>query len=135
MVQHPLDKKNGYITLMSVLIVSSIGVSIALSLVLLGLGSSKSSLALERSTEARGLANACAEQALQEIRNSTAYTGTGNLTLGQGTCVYTVTDMGAETRLITATGQVNETIRKLKITIDVINPQINISSWQELADF
>ena len=139
MVQLPCVKKiksiNGYITLMSVLIVSSIGVAITLSLVLLGLGSSKSSFSIERSAEARALANACSEQALQEIRNLTAYVGSGNLNLGQGACTYTVTDTGGETRLIMATGQVGSVIRKVKVTIDAINPQINILTWQELADF
>jgi len=26
-------------------------------------------------------------------------------------------------------------IRKVKVTIDAINPQINVTSWQEVADF
>lgn len=139
MVQPRLDDKyrqaHGYITLLSVLIISAIGLAVTISLILLGLGSGQSSLTLAKSAQAKALANACAEQALQAIRNSISFTGAGNLSLGVGSCNFTVTNTGGQTRLIVSTGQTDETIRKVKIIVSQINPQINISSWQELADF
>lgn len=139
MVQPPSDEKlirrNGYITLLSVLIISSVGLAITVSLILLGLGSSKSSFTIERSAQAKALAGACVEQALQEIRDSVAFSGTGNLTLSHGNCTFTVTSAGGENRSIISSGQVGTVIRKARITLSQINPQINVSSWQELADF
>jgi len=125
----------GYITLISVLVVGAVGVAIATSLILLGIGSSRSSFALEQSNQAKALANACAEEALQQIRDSTPYTGTGNLSLGQGTCTYTVTSQGGQNRTITASGTVGTIVRKVKIIITKINPTITVSTWQEVADF
>lgn len=125
----------GYITLISVLVVGAVGVTITISLILLGLSSSRTSFAVEQSGQAKALANACAEEALQEIRDSTPYTGSDNLTLGQGNCTYTVTSQGGQDRTITATGTVDTIVRKVEIVIDKINPTIEVVSWQEVADF
>ncbi len=127
--------KKGYVALITVLITGAIGVAIATSLLLLGLGSSRTSFALEQSNQAKALANACSEEALQQIRDSTPFTGTGSLTLGQGTCGYTVVNDGGENRTVTASGTVGTVVRKIKIIVNTINPAINLTSWQEVADF
>ena len=115
--------------------IGAVGVAIAVSVIWLGLGSSKSSFTLEQGSQTKALANACSEEALQQIRDSTPFTGTGNLTLGQGTCNYTVTSQGGQNRTATASGTVGTIVRKVKILIDAINPDINVTSWQEVADF
>lgn len=129
-----LTTSQGYIMLITVLVIGAVGLAMAVSVLWLGLGSSKSSFSIEQSSQVRALADACAEEALQQIRDSVPFTGTGTLTLGQGTCTYTVTNDGAQNRTITASGSVNTLVRKVKITIDTINPKINITSWQEVAD-
>ena len=116
------------------LVVGAVGVAIALSLILLGNGSSRTSFALQQSAQAKGLANACAEEALEQIRESTAFTGSGNLTLGQGTCTYTVTSGGGQNRTIATSGTVGTILRKVSITISAINPLIVVTSWQEVAN-
>lgn len=134
-IDHRLSTEQGFITLLSILIVGAVGVAIALSLLLLGIGSSRSSFAIEQSDQAKGLANACADEALQQIRDSTPFTGTGNLTFGQGTCTYTVTSQGGQNRTVTASGTVGTIVRKVKVIISTINPQITVTSWQEVNDF
>jgi len=124
----------GYITLISVLVIGAVGLAITISLILLGLGSSRTSFALEQSNQAKALTNACAEEAMQQIRDSMSFTGNGNLSLGQGTCNYTVTSQGGQNRTITALGTVGTIVRKVKIIISKINPTITVTSWQEVAD-
>ena len=128
------DRSKGYIALITVLVTGAVGAAITVSLILLGLGSSRTSFSLEQSNQAKALANACAEEALQQIRDSTAFTGTGSLTLGQGTCGYTVVNDGGENRTVTASATVGTVVRKIKIIVNAINPAINITSWQEVAD-
>ncbi|MBI5356237.1 hypothetical protein HZB78_01330 [Candidatus Collierbacteria bacterium] len=127
--------QKGYIALITVLVTGAVGAAIAVSLLLLGLGFGRTSFSLEQSNQAKALANACGEEALRQIRDSTPFTGTGNLTIGQGTCSYTVTSGGGQNRTITSTGTIGTIVRKIKITIDKISPSINITSWQEVADF
>lgn len=134
MVQQHLDN-SGYMTLLSVLIVSALATSIAVSLLWLGLGSSKTSFALEQSNQAKGLANACAEYALGQVRDDSNYAGSGSLTLGAGSCNYQVVNTGDENRNIQSYGIVGAIIRKVEVDINNVSSQINILSWQEVGDF
>lgn len=126
---------NGYVMLVSVLVVGAIGVAVSVSLLLLGLSASRTSFSLEQSNQAKSLANACAEKALQQIRDLTSFSGTDVLNLGQGSCTYTVTAGSEENRTIEAYGSIDTILRRVKITIDQINPIVNIVSWQEVSEF
>jgi hypothetical protein len=125
-------KINGYITLLSILVVGVIGVAVTTSIILLGLSSSNTSFSYQKMHQAKSLANACAEEALQQIRDLSAYVGSSSLTQGQGSCTYTVTNTGGDTRQINTTGTVGTVIRKNTVNISAITPLIIISSWQEI---
>lgn len=129
------NMKQGFITLISVLIVGAVGIAVAVSLILLGLSSSRTSFAIEQSNQAKALANACAEEALQQIRDSTPFVArSGSFLLEQGECIYSVTNEGGQNRNITVLATVGTIVRKLGVIINQINPTIEIVSWQELAD-
>lgn len=129
------SRNTGYIALMTVLIAGLISTSITVSLLLLGISQSKTTIAFDESNRAKALANACAEEALQQIRDTISFAGAGTLTFGADSCNYTVTDLGAENREITTLGTAATVVRKVKISISDITPLITISSWQEVADF
>lgn len=126
---------NGYIVLISVLVVSAVGVAVSIAVILFGLGSSRSSFSMEQSSHGRSLVNGCADEAMERIRENTAFTGSGSLTLGQGICEYNVANLGGQNRLVTASSTVGTIVRKARVNIDAINPKINVLSWEELADF
>jgi len=126
---------SGYIALITILIIGAVATVIATSLLLLGIGSARTSFTLGQSEKAKSLANTCSEEALLKIKRNSGYTGTSNLTLDGGNCTYTVTDLGGESREIQATGTVDTVVRKVKIEIDQISPKVNIVSWQEVPDF
>lgn len=125
-------KNSGYITLISTLVVGAVGLSIVTAVILLGLGSSRSSFAIQQSVQAKSLANACAEEGLEKIRESTSFSGTGNLSYTTGNCTYTVSSTGGQGRNILAQGNSGDSIRKVQVTIDSITPLINLTSWQEI---
>lgn len=128
-------RSRGYITLISTLVVGAVGLSVVTATILLGLGSARNSFALQQSAAAKSLANACVEEALEEIRLDVAYTGTGGLTLSTGVCTHAVSNTGGTSRMIYGTGQAGEFIRKTKVTITDYDPVIVISSWQDVTDF
>ena len=128
-------KSSGYITLVSVLIIGAIGVTLTTAVILAGVSTSQTSFTLEQGKEARALADACAEEALQQIRDNASYTGSSGLTYSNGTCTYSVVSTGGENRTIEAEGLVGTIRRRAELTIDTISPQINIVTWQEVADF
>ena len=128
-----VKKQNGYIALLTVLIIGAAATAISVTVLLLGADSQRSALVSQQSKQARFLAIACANEALQVIHDTTSYTGTGNLTLSQGSCAYTVTSTGASTRTITATGTVEGVIRKIQASVTVTSSNISVSSWQEIS--
>lgn len=128
--------RGGYITLISVLVIGAVGIAIATSLILLGISFSRTSFAVEQSSQARALSNACAEEALQQIKDSPSYTGTSGLRApGLGVCSYIVQSQGGQNRTIFSTGTVGNVVRKVKIVIVSVSPSITISTWQEVALF
>lgn len=135
MIVPPFGDQKGYIALITVLVVGAIGTAVAAAIILFGLATSRTSFARVQSNQAMALANACAEEALQQIRDSSPFTGSGNLTLGQGTCAYAVTNLGGQNRSITSSGAVGTVVRKVGILIDKVRPSISITSWQEVGDF
>lgn len=135
MVLPPPDIKSGYITLLSVLIASAVITAIAITLLLSGVNASRQTQTLETSRRANSFAKACAEEALEQVRDSSSFSGSGGLTFGGGTCSYSVVNTGGDSRLVQTTGISASVVRRIKITIDAINPRINVASWQEVTDF
>ncbi|MBI4272838.1 hypothetical protein HY621_03225 [Candidatus Uhrbacteria bacterium] len=125
----------GFILLLSVLLIGVVGLAIVTSILLLGTNSSRTSFTLEQSNHAKAIANACAEEAMEQIRDSTSFTGSGNLSFSRGTCSYTVTSQGGQNRTVTASSTVSTIIRKVKVIISSITPTITVTSWQEVTDF
>ncbi|OGE76509.1 MAG: hypothetical protein A3C85_03730 [Candidatus Doudnabacteria bacterium RIFCSPHIGHO2_02_FULL_48_21] len=135
MPQPVFGKQKGYIVLISVLLVSAIGAAISIAVILLGLGSSRSSFAVQQSRQAASAANACVEEALQQIRENSNFSGNDTLTVGQGSCSYAVASLGGQSRYIAASGTAGTIVRKSRVNIDAITPIINVVSWEEVADF
>lgn len=129
------SKQRGAVLLLSMLVFTVVGLAITAGLLLLGVSQVETSFAREQSGQAKGLADACAEEALQQIHDSTPFSGSGSLTFGEGSCVYTVTNLGGQNREIETTGTVDTTVRKVLVNLDTITPSINVTSWQEVADF
>jgi hypothetical protein len=101
----------------------------------LGIGSSKTSIAMYQSRQSLAAAHSCGEEALETIRENNGFVGNGNLTLGAASCSFTVTNKGGESRNVASSGSVGTITRKVEIEIDAISPVINVTSWQEVADF
>ena len=57
--------RNGYVFLISVLVIGAIAATTAISLILLGLASEQSGLSVIQSSQAYELAQACAERAFR----------------------------------------------------------------------
>lgn len=127
-------ESGGYTLLLSILVVGAVALAITLSVIMLGLGVSRTSLVVQQLYQARGLAQACVEEGLQQIRDATPYTGSGNLSLGQGSCTYTVTSQGGQNRTVTASGTVGTVVRRITVVVGGITPQITITSWQDVAN-
>lgn len=127
--------EGGYIALLSVLIVGAISISTTMTMLVSGVKMTQSALADQQSMQALGYADACAEEALQQIRESTSFNGSGSLSFPLGSCSYTVTRDGGQNRTIEAEGTVDAVIRRVLVEVNQINPTIEITQWREVANF
>lgn len=129
---HP-EAQNGYVALIAVLIVGAVTLAVGTALLITGADSQCYTLVVQQSVQARNLSNACVEEALQQIHDNTAFTGTNNLSLGQGSCSYTVANTGGNTRTITTTATVGTVYRKNQVYVTIGASSISVTSWQEVS--
>lgn len=120
---------------MSVIVLGAIGGAITVSLLFFGIEATQNSDVLARSARAKMLANACAEEALIQLHTLSTYTGDDTLEIDGDTCTYSVSSTSETDVEILSTGTAETTTRKVKIQIDSLSPTLNVSSWQEVAEF
>jgi len=140
-IQFPCESKKyslaeqGYIALISVIIISALIVIIASSANLISISESSMGLKERQSWEAFYLANACGEEALIKLKESLKYKGNETFVFDNGSCeISGATGGGNTNRRIIASGSAYNMVRKIKIEINQVNPEMDIESWLEITD-
>lgn len=130
------QKKAGFVTLISVIIIGFVALSIAVGVLLIGIGADQATTSLERGALARSYAEACAETALYELKLNNTYAAGAVINFTYGSCTVTaITGTGDTNRVVQVTGSVSPVVKKIQVNIAQINPTMTLTSWQEVADF
>lgn len=146
MLQH-LDFLNksknsrGYVALMSVLIISAIGVIIVTSLLSLGTSYQRSIFVIQQQFNTQSLSHACSNVALMKIKLDALYEGGESINFGADNCdILPITQTnGLYTIKIQSVS--NYISQKTQIVVSRIeNPDtfavtLTIESWKNMADF
>lgn len=127
--------EKGYILLYAVIIFAAVILAISIYSADLATFSTKAFISARKSKQARYLADTCAETALQKIWDDNNFVGSDNISLYGGECDYQVTNTGGDTREIRASGEINNIIRKVKVSVLIAGGQVGIVSWKEVSDF
>ena len=129
-------RKRGFITLMSVIVIGAVGTSVALTLLLLGTDSLRSTQNLFESAKTKSYVDACAEKALLSIRKNINYTRNKTTTYPDGSCVILpIEGSGSQTPTVKVESTVSGTKRRAKISVKQVSPQLKLNYWKEPADF
>ena len=129
-------RKNGFVTLMSVIVIGAVGTSVALTLLLLGTDSLRSTQTLFESAKAKAYADTCAEEALLSLRQDINYAGGATINFPDGSCdILPIDNNGTQTPLVKIEGTVGLTKRRVEILARQVNPQLTINYWREVAGF
>ena len=123
--------KKGFSTLFIVIILGSIAIGLVLALSTDSFWVVKSSIGAKDSSQNKSLVNACAEIALENMRENNSLVGSSDVVITGNTCTYIITNTGGTNRTISASGTINGVVRKLEINTTGFNP-IAVSSWQEV---
>jgi hypothetical protein len=136
---------NGFATLLGVLIVFIVAIAIATTILLIGTTSSKIMLVQDNFYKAKATADACAEIALQKLKDDPTFSGADHQSVEDSNCDYSVSNnlQGDGTREISleSTGNSGDVVRKVKISANISNPLppelplLSVTTWQEVPDF
>lgn len=123
-------KKNGYMTLITVLIISTVAVVIGTTVSLLAIGQAQSSYTLTKGEDALAFVDGCMEDALLKTKNSPTYNG-GTITRPEGTCSITVSKAG-NIWTILATTTATAYKRTIRVVVTRSAGTLVVSSWEEI---
>lgn len=127
--------RSGYIALISILIISTIGLIMALGFAQEGMETNKGLVIKNKGQQALRNASACAEEALFKLREDLGYQGDESLSLREGECQIYPVATSTDEILIRTKGVVDNYESKLKVVVGTTTPSMEIKSWQEVADF
>lgn len=126
----------GFIALISVIIISALALLIGIGVLTRALEESSIQDAEVYAARADAAATYCAETALMKLKSSQTYAGNETLAVNGDTCrIRAVGGSGNADRTIQATSTVAGANRNIAITIQQIDPTLQITSWQDVANF
>jgi len=122
----------GFIALVTVLIIFTTALLIGLSVSLLSISEATMGFKKTQSSQAYYLANLCAEEALMKLKENINYSGNEILEIENGNCQILPIEGNW---VIKVSANFQNQIKKMKIIVSQVNPEMIIESWQEVADF
>lgn len=130
------SSRDGYIFLVSVLVIGVIASATATSLLLLGWAAEQNGFTVVQSGRAFEYAQTCAERALRSLKKDPGYGGEQTVSFEWGECeVMVVGGNGNVDRTVCIEGRSGEHIRRMEIDIERLFPSTVITSWTEVPDF
>lgn len=127
------NPRSGFILIISVLVLSTVIAVIAASAAFGLAGSELRGDELDASTDAKALAEGCAETALFKLRNDTNYVGNETLTIGTGSCTIRPIIVGPP---LTIETQATANTRVYRLRVEVSDTAtFTIGKWQRVATF
>lgn len=127
--QQKSENRRGYIALVSLLMISAVALGIVLVVSSLSISEAQMSLSVKKGSEARYIAEACAENALEMIKDSPAYSEE-SLSIFGGSCTISISTAGSDWT-VTSTAEKDNYSKTIEVQLTRTS-QITINSWQEI---
>jgi hypothetical protein len=127
---------NGYIFLVTILVVGVIAAATATSLLLLAWAAEQNGLIVVQSQRAYEYTQTCGERALRLLRKDASYGGSSSYSFTYGSCsIGVISGAGNEDRDVCVTGTSGDSTRRMQIEIKRIYPSVLIENWKEVEAF
>lgn len=131
--------ENGFMLLISLLIVGGAAMIFAIGLLAYGFDYTYMSGNYEVSRLAQNVANGCAEVALQKLRDNPSYAGNETITFpaGESCTIKPILGTGTTNRVIQAQGySVGQlATKRTEVRVATVASHMELTSWQEVTDF
>ena len=131
-----MTNQKGFIALIAILIIGAVVLTVSIGLSVRSLGETAMSLGVQESHKALALANLCGELALGKLQSILHYAGNESILVGSESCdILTIGGSGNFSRTVKTQSTVSRYVKKVKIEVSQISPVMQITSWEEVADF
>lgn len=129
------DNKNGYIALISVIIIGFIILSLLISLTFISVSQQKSMIIQNQALRSYYLADACAHYAVVKLQENINYSGNESVAINSDSCaVDRVTGSGNSNRTIYASADISGHRKEIIVVISSIKPKTIIKYWGEIYE-
>jgi len=126
------QKQNGYVALITLIIIGAIVLLATLSLTFISLEQRTGMISRNRTLNNYYLANACANQALVKLQKDPTYGGNETINLDSQSCqIEAISGSGNTGRTIIASSLVVNQQKKIKVDIAQLRPVTIINFWGE----
>ena len=145
------SQSSGFIVLMAIIVMGAVAVVSSLIILTLSANGAQVSAIVEQSNQAKALADACTEYALDALHQNPAYSGDETINLGFGDCSIEPVSLSGELSdmaTIETTGTVDDVVRKVEAVAQVTvvtegeipeeqttTTTVQLQSLQEVANF
>lgn len=126
------EKQKGFIALTTVLIISALVLMVGIGISLESIGEMKMGLQRSLSSQAYYLTNLCAEQTLMKLKENSSYLGDEIINISNGSCTILPIE-GNWTIKVSASS--SGQVKKMRLVVSQIDPEIIVDSWEEVAEF
>lgn len=128
--------EDGFIALTSVIIISAFIIILFIGMFFSAVEQIERVDSREFSLLALGLANSCAEEALNKLKNDLDYYVGESVTIGDYSCDILELDRTDTTRVIKARASVNGYTKRVQIEVNIYEyPLLEIMDWRMVSDF
>ncbi|HDQ22546.1 MAG TPA: hypothetical protein ENN28_01075 [Candidatus Uhrbacteria bacterium] len=125
-------QKNGYIALISLIIISAVVLLLVLAITFSSLTQKLSMVESNHAIRSYYLANACGHYALLKLQADESYGGNESLVIdGQSCQVEDIWGSGNENRTVFASSELGLARKNIRIEISQLRPKTIIQSWEE----
>lgn len=124
---------NGYIALISSIIISILILGIALTTSSSGYFSRFDILKNEFKERSSALAEACVDTALLKLAQNQSYNGNENINIGNDQCSILTIETASGQKIIKTKAIFQNAVTNLKATVNGVN--LSVIHWEELAKF
>jgi hypothetical protein len=122
---------NGYVALMSLIIIGAVVLIAALALTFMSVSQGGFIISHNKSVKNYYAANACANYAILQLQQNMEYSGDENLDLEGIKCRVESVSGQDPARIIIASSQEGQQLKKIKVELDQVKPVTIIKSWGE----
>ena len=129
-----INKQEGGIMILTVIIIATVALIMAYSSSVLGLGELDLGYTSQKGAETFSITDGCMEETLHRIHLDTSYgigVGTINLLVGSGSCAIDVEDLGGNQRRILVSGTISDYTKRIESELILNGNIITVTSWTE----